>query len=422
MWLPGALPEPSVMGTSGSPEVSVVLPCLDEEQSVGVCIEQAMSALKRADLSGEVIVVDNGSTDRSSRIALDQGAQVLVESREGYGSALRSGIAAAAGDVVVMADADGTYDLARTAELVNPILDDEADLVIAARQVGAARDMPLLNRFFGTPFLTFLINRATGGPIVKDSQSGFRAFRKSAAQSLELRATGMEFASEMLILAARAGWRIREVPMHYGARLGKSKLHALADGWRHLRLIALLAPDLLLVWPGAAAIAAGLGLAIWSLVYPHGIQVGSVLWQPVFFSTIAIVLGVHTLLAGFVVAYVSSVSPDRTKRTFSFVGDERFLSWCGRGGLSAAAAGLLLDIVLFGLWMSDHSPKDKALPLAALAQGLLISGTTVWLFALITKLLVTRARTQGATPRGLAALVAGGHSPMAPTSRGADDA
>lgn len=402
---PKEIVAPSSAETAEPLTVSVVLPCLNEAESVGLCVTQALSALQRAGISGEVVVIDNGSTDGSAEIARALGAAIVAEARPGYGSALRAGIAAAAGEVVVMADADFTYDLDRTPNLVWPILDGEADLVIGTRRVASRESMPLLHRFLGTPLLTFLIGRATDRNVVTDSQSGFRAFRRDALLGLGLRAAGMEFASEMLIRAVRAGWRIQEIPTEYRARIGKSKLNPLADGWRHLRLIALLAPDLLLVWPGAAALFVGVSLAVWSLVHPTGFSVGSIRWQPVFFSTIAMVLGVQALLAGCVLAYASSVSPGTTKQKFSFVGSQRFLAWCARGGLAVAGTGLAVDAFLFVVWVSGHS-SSRALPLAALAQGLLILGVTTASFGLIARLMCMRveASGEGTASRGLAAL------------------
>ena len=387
-------------------DVTLVLPCLNEADSVGDCVGTALRAMRSAGIAPEVIVVDNGSTDGSPDVAREHGARVIHERRRGYGSALRAGIEAARGEIVVMADADSTYALDRIPDLVARVRDGEADLVLGKRVVEGRESMPFLHRFVGTPMLTFLIRRVTGGRQVSDSQSGFRAFRKDAADELGLRSTGMEFASEMLIKAARVGWRIDEVPTEYRERVGESKLNTFADGWRHLRLIAMLAPDLLLVWPGMVAVLLGFGLGVWTLLDPTGLHIGSFRWQPVFFAPIAMVVGVQALLAGLVMAYASSVFTG-TKERYVFVGDEPFLAWCVRGGWLAVLAGLLVDVALFGIWTWGGSVGARALPMAAMAQSLIIIGATVASFGVITRLLCSRVETSPGEDsiRGLAALL-----------------
>ncbi len=250
------------MADASAVDVSVVLPCLNEAESVGACVTAAKAALAGAGISGEVVVVDNGSTDGSPELAADAGARLVRESQRGYGSALRAGFAAARGEIVVMADADLTYDFAKIPDLLAPIQAGHADMVLGSRLGGATRQtMPFLHRFVGTPAITFLTARACGRRVVRDSQSGYRAFRRDAVAELDLQATGMELATEMLIRAARGGLRIAEVETGYGPRVGESKLSTFSDGWRHLQLVLLLAPDLLLVGPGLALF--GLGLCCW---------------------------------------------------------------------------------------------------------------------------------------------------------------
>ncbi len=225
--------------------VSVVLPCLNEESSVALCVHEALDALEAGNLRGEVIVVDNGSTDESIPAAEAAGGRVIKESRPGYGSALLAGFDAANYEIVVMADADFTYDLGRVPDLVSPIVEDRADLVLGSRLDAANRQtMPYLHRFIGTPLLTFLTAHACGRRVVTDSQSGFRAFRHDSLGAMKLSSSGMELASEMLINSARAGLRIQEIETGYRPRIGQSKLATWSDGWRHLFLIFMLAPDL----------------------------------------------------------------------------------------------------------------------------------------------------------------------------------
>ncbi|HUF83905.1 MAG TPA: glycosyltransferase family 2 protein [Acidimicrobiia bacterium] len=375
----------------GDGSVTVVLPCLDEAESVGQCVREAREALASAGLVGEVVVVDNGSSDGSSDIAGEAGARVVHETQRGYGAALRAGFAAARGDVVVMADADFTYDLGRIPDLVAPVVRDEADLVIGGRLDGATRrTMPFLHRFVGTPVLTFLVGRACGGRVVDDSQSGFRAFRRERVAELELRSTGMELASEMLIRAVRAGLRVKEVPAGYRERVGTSKLSTFSDGWRHLQLILALAPDLLLVGPGAAALIVGIGLSVLGFVSPSGVDVGSLHWQPVFFSGITIVLGLQALLAGAVLAYRSSLVRGSVHRRFEFVGRPGFPGACLAGGVVALLLGLGLDAVLFLGWVQgEASPPVRGLEVASLAQSLIIAGATLASFGVVSRYILT---------------------------------
>jgi len=358
---------------------------------VGLCVREAVTALADAGWAGEVVVVDNGSTDGSREVASAAGARVVREERRGYGSALLAGFEAARGDIVVMADADFTYDLSKMGLLIGPVARDEADLVIGARLDAATRrSMPLLHRFVGTPALTFLVARACGRRVVTDSQSGFRAFRRDRMAALGLRSSGMELASEMLVRAARAGLRVTEVQAGYRERIGSSKLETFTDGRRHVQLILLLAPDLLLVLPGAVLFAFGLALAGLGFLRPSGVAIGSLRWQPVFFSGIATVLGVQALLAGMVLANRSSVAvPPR----FAFVGRPEFPGRCLAGGLVAILAGLAADFVLFLGWVGGRaSPPVHGLGLASLAQSLIIVGGTLASFGIVSRALMARDR------------------------------
>jgi glycosyltransferase involved in cell wall biosynthesis len=224
------------------PDVSVVLPCLDEAASVGRCIADALAAFRDGGYQGEVVVVDNGSTDGSADIARRAGARVVTERTRGYGSALLAGFRAARGEIVVMADADSTYDLRQMADLVEPVRTRRADLVLGSRLEAAdsGGTMPALHRRLGVPVLSVLISRL-GGAALSDSQSGYRAFRRRDIDRLSLRATGMELASEMLLRAGRQGWSVAEVPVRYRERVGTSKLATMPDGLRHLRLIVRMA-------------------------------------------------------------------------------------------------------------------------------------------------------------------------------------
>ena len=221
--------------------VSVVLPCLDEVGGVVTAVEEALQGLRWSGLTGQVIVVDNGSTDGSADAAAAVGAIIVSEPQRGYGLAIRRGLQVARGEVIVLADADGSYDLRQLGDLVARVAEG-ADIVVGTRSYDGvdAGAMPWLHRRVGTPGLNFLLAMATGRWF-RDSQSGFRAFRREPVIHLGCTAAGMEFASEMLLVAHFARLRIDEVPVRYRRRTGTSKLRPLGDGLRHGRLLLRLA-------------------------------------------------------------------------------------------------------------------------------------------------------------------------------------
>ena len=244
-------------------QVSVVIPCLNEEAGIVHVVEQARAGLESAGLVGEILVVDNASEDRSAELARSAGATVVYESRRGYGSAYLAGLAAARGDYVVMADADGTYDLALIGPLVER-LRDGAGMVLGSRFEGTIHPgaMPWSNRYVGNPILTGMLNLLFGAR-VSDAHCGLRAIRRDVIPQLELSATGMEFASEMVIKAGKRRVRIDEIPIDYHPRIGDSKLSPFSDAWRHIRFMLVYSPAFLFVLPGGIAAAGGLvGLVV----------------------------------------------------------------------------------------------------------------------------------------------------------------
>lgn len=250
-------------------EVSIVIPCLNEENSIGIVVEKAQRALEAMGVSGEVIVADNGSTDRSAEIARSLGARVVEVPVRGYGNALREGIEAARGRYIVIGDADDSYDFLETPRLLAP-LREGYDLVIGSRFLGTI--LPGAMRWssrIGNPVVTAILNLLFGCR-VSDSQSGMRAFTREAWRRLRLQSTGMEFASEMLIQARRAGLRVTEVPItfHPDRRGRPPHLHPLRDGWRHLKLMLTYSPTVLFLLPGGLMALFGLLLMGVQLLAP----------------------------------------------------------------------------------------------------------------------------------------------------------
>jgi hypothetical protein len=371
--------------TVSAPEfVTVVLPCLNEENSVGLVVEEALSTLKAAGIPGEVLVVDNGSIDRSAEIAASAGARVIREDRLGYGRATRTGIAAASGTIVVMADADWTYDMTKLPQLIAPIVQGIADLAMGSRLHEATREtMPILHRYVGTPALTAFIRTAGGYGALTDSQSGFRCFRKETITRLKLRANGMELTSEMLLKSSRSGLRLVEVPTGYRKRIGHSKLKTLHDGLRNLRILIWLAPEAFFLAPGAALFLLGATFTGLAFVPTRGIEIGSLRWQPVFFATIALVLGLQTLLVGLVfVWHRTTRTGRRAAPQLRFVSAPSFPLWCLVVGAVLLLSGFGLDAWLVGKWIAGQSGVGY-LPVASLAQSLLLLGGSLTSFGLI---------------------------------------
>ena len=268
---------------AASPQITVVIPCLDEEAAVGAVVDQAWHGIERSGRSGEVLVVDNGSTDRSAAIASEHGATVVLEPRRGYGSAYLTGIAHARGDFVVMADADGTYPVVELARFVSA-LESGSDLVLGSRFKGRIHEgaMPWSNRWIGNPILTGLLNRLFGIR-VSDAHCGMRGLRRSALPVLDLHSTGMEFASEMVFKASRRGLRVSELPIDYFPRTGESKLSRVGDAWRHVRFMLLYSPSWLFFVPGVLLLL--LGIAGMLVLASGPVDVLGRTWQ------------IHTMLA-----------------------------------------------------------------------------------------------------------------------------
>ena len=373
-------PVPSATaGEQAHPSVSIVMPCLDEEETVGVCVAKAVGWLERRRIPGEVLVVDNGSTDRSVEIAEKAGARVVHERRRGYGQAYLRGFSEARGDYIVMGDSDDTYDFSDLDELIAP-LDTGADMVLGNRFAGGIDKgaMPWAHRHIGSPIINLVI-RLFFGTRIGDSQSGLRAFRRTVTDRLGLRSSGMELASEMIVSAARAGMTITEVPAPYAIRRGESKLNTVRDGWRHLRYLLLAAPDFLFTLPGALLVVLGLASTVISLASPEGVAIGPVTWRPVFAGTILLAIGVNAMLFG-VIAKLYGVA-------HGLLREDRWARLYRRAfRLEAVLAlavflfvgGLIIELALFGAWTTS-AVAISGLSLAALAQTLMIVGAELGL-------------------------------------------
>ena len=248
-----------------------MIPCLNEAESIAFCVDQAFAGLRVAKVRGEVLVVDNGCSDASAKIALEHGARVVKALVKGYGSALRRGLEEAQGEFLVMGDADGSHDFSELPRFVSKWREGY-EFVVGNRFQGQIKNgaMAWHHRYIGTPILSGLLRLFFGGG-VKDINCGMRGLTRDLLRRLDLRTTGMEFASESLIKAAKFGSRMTDVPITmWPDRRGRpAHLRTFHDGWRHLRFILLYAPNWLFLLPGCLLVILSIGLVLWLLPGPR---------------------------------------------------------------------------------------------------------------------------------------------------------
>ncbi len=304
-------------------ELSIVLPCLNEAETLAVCIDKAASFLAGNNISGEIIVADNGSNDGSRSIAVEHGARVVNVPLRGYGAALMGGIKAAEGAYVVMADADDSYDLAGLTPFLNK-LREGYDLVMGNRFSGGIKTgaMPFLNRYLGNPVLTGIGKLFFSSP-VGDFHCGIRGFRKDSILKLDLQTSGMEFATEMIVKATLNKLRIAEVPttLSPDGRSRPPHLKPWKDGWRHLRFLLIYSPRWLFLYPGAALTSLGLAAMCALVTGPKTISHVTFDIHTMLYAAVAIILGLQTvffaLYTNVFAARVNFLPID--KRTASFL-------------------------------------------------------------------------------------------------------
>jgi len=346
-----------IRGEQDRMELSVVMPCLNEAETLATCIRKAREALERQQIAGEVIVADNGSTDGSQEIARNSGARIIQVESKGYGSALRGGVAAAQGRFVIMADADDSYDFGDIPAFLEK-LRAGADLVMGNRFMGGIKPdaMPPLHRYLGNPVLTAIGRMLFRAPC-GDFHCGMRGFRKTAYQRMRLRTTGMEFASEMVVKAALLKMNIAEVPttLSPDGRSRPPHLRTWHDGWRHLRFLLLYSPRWLFLYPGMLLILFGVAGTAWLLPGPQ--RVGTIVLDvhTLLYALMSILLGFQAIaFATFtkVFAISEGLLPEdpRLKKLFKYVTLET--------GLVVGAALLLLGLAgsVFAVsdWRAQH--------------------------------------------------------------------
>lgn len=380
-----------------TPTVSIVFPALDEEAAIGQCVERARAALGRGGWRGEVVVVDNGSTDRTAEVASGGGARVVTEARRGYGAACLRGLTDATGEFVLLLDADATYPVEMVGEFVRAMREGGADVVLGNRFGGLMErgSMPLLNRYIGNPILSGMTRALFGAPLT-DIHCGMRAIRRDRVAELDLSMPGMEFATEMVVKALDQGLRVQEVSISYSPRVGLSKLRPLRDAWRHAEYMLVLSPALLL-WPGLLLFFFGTALQVLLLSGPI------VLFRR---------WDVHTNLAGLAAALggATLIVLGLVAAAFAWWIGVRFRhSWLARTVGKAgdrpvrvvaallAVTGASMWAAVIGRWVGSGFGALAAVPVLSLATTLFTSGLELLAASFLMRVmhLKTRARRAG---------------------------
>jgi glycosyltransferase involved in cell wall biosynthesis len=373
-------------------EVSVVIPCLNEATSIEACVLASREALDGAGYDGEVVVVDNGSVDGSGELAAVAGARVIDEPERGYGNAYLTGLAAARGRYIVMLDADMTYDAGEIPRFVEE-LRDGGEMVIGNRmeqiQPGA---MPWLHRRVGNPVLTGLLNRLFGVN-VKDAHCGMRAIRREVLPKLELRTTGMELASEMVIRAAKLELDIRQFPIEYRPREGESKLSTWSDGWRHLRFLLIHSPMHLFLIPGA--VMAGLGAVIMAGVMANVSILGRE-WDihAQIGGSLLLILGVQVLALGLCAMAYGVYFMDEKDAWFDRMRARYKLEHGLLIGGVIGVVGLICGGVLLVNWIDRGFGSLAEQQLAVLVATLVTVGAEVFFTSFLLSILGLRRRRE----------------------------
>ena len=379
-------------------ELTVVMPCLNEAETLAVCVDKAHAALRANDIRGEVVVADNGSTDGSQEIAEAHGARVVPVPLRGYGAALDAGITAAHGRYILMADADDSYDFAHIPRFLAE-LRNGADLVMGNRFAGGIGPgaMPFLHRYLGNPVLSWMGRTLFQAPI-SDFHCGMRAFSRTAYQQLGLRTTGMEFASEMVVKSSLLKQRMVEVPttLQKDGRSRPPHLKTWRDGWRHFRFLLMYSPRWLFLIPGVFLMVGGFALMAWLLPAERPLGHVNLGVDTLAYAAAAVLLGFQLVFFGIaakVFATTEGLLPE----------DENFNRWFHYVTLETGLiAGVLLVLVGLGIALSSvmswaHTGYGPLPPVAMMRRTLpamlcLMLGTEIGFASFFLSLLGLRRR------------------------------
>jgi len=368
-----------------TPEVSVLLPALDEEQTIGNCIAKILQVFREQGISGEIIIAD-ASSDRTGEIARSLGAKVIRTRKKGYGNAYLEAFEVASGRYLIMGDADDTYDFLAIPGLLEP-LKNGADLVIGSRFRGKIQSgsMTPLHRYIGNPVLTWMVNVIFHSHY-SDAHSGFRAITRVALTRLSLRTGGMEFASEMLINASREQLKIVEVPVDYYPRKTPSKLHSFADGWRHIRFVLLMKPLPFVAIPGI--LFSVIGLLMMAFFYFQG-DVESSHLHTFILGAIMVMGGLQVVLTAFLMKTYSIIHGYEQKAGIieifmRYENLERFLILASL----LIFLGFLSGLNIFVQWISENFGFLSQITTAIVSLVLIITGIQVLLFTVFQSMML----------------------------------
>ncbi|WP_280951076.1 glycosyltransferase family 2 protein [Mesorhizobium temperatum] len=374
-----------------APLVSAIIPCLNEERTLGICIRKALDAFAKRGIRGEVVVGDNGSSDRSVEIARSLGARVAHQPVKGYGAAISAAAGSAHGKYLIMADADDSYDWSKLDDFIDA-LEDGAELVMGNRFAGGIEPgaMPPLHRYLGNPVLSTIARWLHHSPI-GDFHCGMRGFTRDAFQRMGARSPGMEFASEMVINAHRAGLIIREVPikLYPDKRDRPPHLRSFRDGWRHLRLIVAHAPDTMYLLPGLILLIAGvIGLAI---LAAGPVTIGGQYFGIHFvaLSSMATLIGLSAILFGTLAKVAIAIyHPIPAGLMIAWLTRSRPLEWLVLSGGVLATVGFLGDILLALRWIFVGGSMEQSVHLTFVITTACVAGVSMVLSGFVLKLLL----------------------------------
>jgi len=372
--------------TLNKPQVSIIMPCLNEEEAIGICLGQVEAVIKKSNLDAEIIVVDNGSGDNSCNVARERKAKLIYEPQAGYGAACLKGFNSARGEFLFLADCDGTYDFEEIPRFIAE-LENGYDFVIGNRFGGIMEkgSMPWMHRYIGNPFLSALF-RLFFNAGINDVHCGMRALTKQSLAKLNLQTSGMEFASEMLIKAVKLKMKIKELDINYRKRYGESKLNSLVDGWRHLRFMLLYSPLFLFFLPGLLSFLSGIFLMGWMFFTSPKVFGLRLYVYPMFLAALLIIIGYQLILfAIFAKTYAVMFLKDKPifDRAYKYITIERACI----AGIFFSLVGATIYLKICIDWVSAGFSNINQTKNSILALTFIIFGMQTFFFSFMLSIL-----------------------------------